>query len=68
MVSLDVESLFAYFTLDETIENCIKDIFSNNNTVLLKTILRNFPNLLPISHFSHLNIITKQIVLPWDSC
>ena len=33
MTSLDVESLFTNIPLDETIENCINDLFSNNDTV-----------------------------------
>ena len=33
MASLDVESLFTNIPLDETIENCINDLFSNNDTV-----------------------------------
>ena len=33
MASLDVERLFTNIPLDETIENCINDLFSNNNTV-----------------------------------
>ena len=33
MASLDVESLFTNISLDETIENCINDLFSNNDTV-----------------------------------
>ena len=33
MASLDVESLFINIPLDETIENCINDLFSNNATV-----------------------------------
>ena len=33
MASLDVEGLFSNLPLDETIENCIDDLFSNNDTV-----------------------------------
>ena len=33
MASLDVPSLFTSIPLDETIENCIDDLFSNNDTV-----------------------------------
>ena len=33
MASLDVESLFNNIGLDETIENCINDLFSNHDTV-----------------------------------
>ena len=33
MASLDVESLFTNIPLDETIENCINDLFANNDTV-----------------------------------
>ena len=33
MASLEVESLFTSIPLDETIENCINDLFSNNDTV-----------------------------------
>ena len=33
MASLDIESLFTNIPLDETIENCINDLFSNNDTV-----------------------------------
>ena len=33
MASLDVEGLFSNLPLDETIENCIDDFFSNNDTV-----------------------------------
>ena len=33
MASLEVESLFTNIPLDETNENCINDLFSNNNTV-----------------------------------
>ena len=33
MVSLDVESLFTNIPLDETIENCVNDLFANNDTV-----------------------------------
>ena len=33
MASLNVESLFTNIPLDETIENCINDLFSNNDTV-----------------------------------
>ena len=33
MASLDRESLFTNIPLDETIENCINDLFSNNDTV-----------------------------------
>ena len=33
MASLDAESLFTNIPLDETIENCINDLFSNNDTV-----------------------------------
>ena len=33
MASLDIESLFINIPLDETIENCINDLFSNNDTV-----------------------------------
>ena len=33
IASLDVESLFSNIPLDETIENCINDLFSNNDTV-----------------------------------
>ena len=33
MASLGVESLFTNIPLDETIENCINDLFSNNDTV-----------------------------------
>ena len=31
MASLDAESLFTNIPLDETIENCINDLFSNND-------------------------------------
>ena len=30
---LDVESLFTNIPVDETIENCINDLFANNETV-----------------------------------
>ena len=30
MVSLDVESLFTSFPIDETIKNAVEDLFSNN--------------------------------------
>ena len=33
MASLDVESLFTNIPLDETIENCINDLFTNNDAV-----------------------------------
>ena len=33
MASLDVESLFTNIPLDETSENCINELFSNNDTV-----------------------------------
>ena len=33
MACLDVESLFTNIPLDESIENCINDLFSNNDTV-----------------------------------
>ena len=33
MASLDVESLFTNIPLDETIENCINNLFANNDTV-----------------------------------
>ena len=33
MACLDVESLFTNIQLDETIENCINDVFANNDTV-----------------------------------
>ena len=55
---LDVESLFTNIPVDETIENCINDLFANNETVLSKQILKNL-NLLPMSRFSHL--ITNTI-------
>ena len=33
MASLDVESLFTNIPLDETIENCINNLFTNNDAV-----------------------------------
>ena len=33
MTSLDVESLFTNIPMDETIENCINELFYNNDTV-----------------------------------
>ena len=33
MASSDVESFFTNIPLDETVENCINNFFSNNNTV-----------------------------------
>ena len=62
MASLDVERLFTNIPLDETIANCINDLFSNNNTVhnfikeiLKEEVLQRGPsNLLPMNHFSHL--------------
>ena len=30
MASLDVESLFTNISLEETIKNCVNDLFSNN--------------------------------------
>ena len=33
MASLGIESLFTNIPLDETIENCINDLFTNNDTV-----------------------------------
>ena len=33
MASLDVKSLFTNILLDETMENCINDLFANNDTV-----------------------------------
>ena len=33
MASLDIESLFTNIPLDETIENCINNLFANNDTV-----------------------------------
>ena len=53
MASLDVESLFTNIPLDETTENCINDVFYNDDTVhnSSKKILKNFSNLLPMSHF-----------------
>ena len=42
MASLDVERLFTNIPLDETIANCISDLFSNNNTVhnFIKEVLK----------------------------
>ena len=33
MASLDIESLFNNIPLDETVGNCINDLFCNNDTV-----------------------------------
>ena len=59
MASLDVESLFNNIPLDETIENCINDLFSNNDKVH-NFIKENLKELL-MSRFSHLitNIIAN---------
>ena len=42
MSSLDIESLFTNILPNETIENCINDIFSNNDTLhnFIKEILK----------------------------
>ena len=54
MASFDVENLLTNISLNETIESCIKDLFSNNDTVH------------KMSHFPHLitNIIDNYIVSP----
>ena len=33
MASLDVDSLFTYVTLDETIEICVNELFKSNQTI-----------------------------------
>ena len=53
MTSLDVESLFTNIPLDETIENSINDLFSNNDTVhdFIKEDLKEFLKLASYESF-----------------
>ena len=71
MTSSDVENLFTNNPLDEIIEKLYKQPFLMmiQFTVLSKKISKNFSNLHPMSHFSHLitNIISNEMVSPWDS-
>ena len=55
IASLDLESLFSNIPLDETIENCINDLFliMIQFPILSKKILKNISNWLPMNHFSH---------------
>ena len=55
IASLDLESLFSNIPLDETIENCINDLFliMIQFPILSKKILKNISNWLPMNPFSH---------------
>ena len=61
MASLDVESLFTNIPLDETIENCINNLFSNNNLVhnFIKEVLKELLKF--ASYESFFNLITSII-------
>ena len=56
MASLNVESLLTNIPLDEIRENCLTTFFliMIQFTILSKKILKNFSNLFPMRHFSHL--------------
>ena len=49
MTSLDVESLFTNIPLDETIENCINDLFSYNDNV--HNFIKDFKELLKFASY-----------------
>ena len=70
MASLDVESLFTNIALDETIENSINDLFSNNDTV--DNFIKKDPEELKIASYEWFFTFDNEYfcqlggVTPWD--